>query len=159
MTSSSASFHLHWLPVFYRVQFKLLFLVYTAVHNQAPEYFKEFLQAKSSTAHRLRSCHQGLLMVPRTNDKTFGDRAFAHSGPLLQNKLPLEIQSSPNVTVFKSKFKTYLFELAYKLFLIFLLFIIITSIFYVNILTFLLLLINILGHSFFRIVSFYLRIV
>jgi hypothetical protein len=113
---SSALFHLHWLPVAYRVHFKLLLLVYKALNNQGPQYIKEFLQAHSITAHRLRSCDQGLLKVPRTNHKTFGDRAFARSGPFLWNKLPLEIRSSPSVTVFKSKLKTYLFKLAYNLF-------------------------------------------
>ena len=74
---SSALFHLHWLPVVYRVQFKLLLLVYKALNNQAPEYIKEFLQANSTTAYRLRSCDQGLFIVPKTNHKTFGGRAFA----------------------------------------------------------------------------------
>ena len=35
---SCALFHLHWLPVAYCLQFKLLLLVYKAVNNQAPEY-------------------------------------------------------------------------------------------------------------------------
>lgn len=55
-------------------------------------------------------------MVPRTNFKTFGDRAFARSGPFLWNELPLEIRNSPSVTIFKSKLKTHLFKLAYSLF-------------------------------------------
>ena len=58
-----------------------------------------FLHAPSITAHRLYSCDQGLLKVQRTNYKTFGDRAFAHSGPFLGNKLLIEIQSSSNVAV------------------------------------------------------------
>ncbi|RMX45663.1 hypothetical protein pdam_00024223, partial [Pocillopora damicornis] len=36
----------------------------------------------------------GLLKIPRTNFKTFGDRTFARSRPLLLNKLLLEIQNS-----------------------------------------------------------------
>lgn len=87
---SSALFHLHWLPVAYRVHFKLLLLVYKALNNQGPQYIKEFLQAHSITAHRLRSCDQGLLKVPRTNHKTFGDRAFARSGPFLWNNCHLK---------------------------------------------------------------------
>lgn len=110
---SAALLHLHWLPVIYRVCFKLLLLVYKALNNKAPEYLKDFLQPYSITAHRLRSSGQSLLKVPRTYHKTFGDRAFAHSGPSLWNELPFDIRSSPTVTVFKSKLKTYLFKIAY----------------------------------------------
>ena len=66
----------------------------------------------SISAYHLRSCDQGLPFVPKTNRMTFGDWTFAHSGSLLWNKLPLDIRSSPNVSIFKSKLKTYLFKLA-----------------------------------------------
>lgn len=113
---SSALYNLHWLPVAYRVHFKLLLLIYKALNNQGPLYIKEYLQPHSVKGHQLRSCDQGLLKVPRTNFKTFGDRAFARSGPFLWNELPLEIRNSPSVTIFKSKLKTHLFKLAYSLF-------------------------------------------
>ena len=103
---SPALFHLHWLPVAYRVHFKLLLLVY-----------------KTITAHNTLKnicSHTPLLTttyVPatRTNFKTFGDRAFACSGPFLWNKLPREIRNSQSVVIFKSKLKTYLLKLAYNL--------------------------------------------
>ncbi len=34
---------LHWLPVKYRIQYKVLMFVYKALHNQAPEYIKDML--------------------------------------------------------------------------------------------------------------------
>ena len=36
---SVALFHLHWLPVIYRVRFKLLLFVFKALNNQASEYW------------------------------------------------------------------------------------------------------------------------
>ena len=80
---SSALFQLHWLPVVYPVHLKFLRLVYTAIYNQGPQYIKDFLNVHSISAHRLGSCEQGLLKVPKTNYKTFGDHAFAHSEPFL----------------------------------------------------------------------------
>ena len=71
------------LPVAYRVHFKLLLLVYKSLNNQVPQYIQEYLQPYSVTGHHLRSCDQGLLKIPRTNFKTFGDRAFARSVPLI----------------------------------------------------------------------------
>ena len=64
---SPALFHLHWLPVAYRVHFKLLLLVYKSLNNQGPQYIQEYLQPYSVTGHDLRSCNQGLLKIPRTN--------------------------------------------------------------------------------------------
>ena len=113
---SPALFHLHWLPVAYRVHFKLLLLVYKSLNNQGPQYIQEYLQPYSVTGHHLRSCDQGLLKIPRTNFKTFGDRAFARSGPFVWNKLPREIRNSQSVVIFKSKLKKHLFKLAYNLF-------------------------------------------
>ena len=116
---SAALFPLHLLPVIYRVRFKLLLLVYKALSNQAPEYLKDFVQPYSIIVHRLRSSGLSLLKVPRTYHKTFGDRAFAHSGPSLWNGLPFDRRSSATVTVFKSMLKTYLFKIAYDCFNIF----------------------------------------
>ena len=73
---------------------------FVALNNQGTRYIKDFLHAHSITAHRLGSSDQGLLKVPRTNYKTFGDRTFAHSRPFLGNKLLIEIRSSSNVDVF-----------------------------------------------------------
>ena len=64
---SPALFHLHWLPVAYRVHFKLLLLVYKSLNNQGPQYIQEYLQPYSVTGYHLRSCDQGLLKIPRTN--------------------------------------------------------------------------------------------
>ena len=58
---SSALSHLHWLPVTYRVHFKLLLLVYKSLNNQGPQYIQEYLQPHSTSGHHLRSCDQGLL--------------------------------------------------------------------------------------------------
>ena len=75
---------------------------------------EEYLQPHSISGHHLRSCDQGLFKIPKINSKTFGDCTFAHSGPLLWNKLLLEIQNSLSEAIFNSKLKTQLFKLAYN---------------------------------------------
>jgi hypothetical protein len=59
---------LQWLPVQFRVEFKIALLVYKALNNMAPIYISEMLIPKQSS-HRwtLRSDGQGLLYVPKTN--------------------------------------------------------------------------------------------
>ena len=42
-----------------------------------------------------------------------GERAFQYSAPRLYNKLPVEMKESANITQFKKRLKTYLFEKSY----------------------------------------------
>lgn len=66
---------LHWLPVKFRIQFKIIVLTYRALHGQAPKYISNLLHPYNS-GRALRSSNAGLLSVPRTNFKTRGDRTF-----------------------------------------------------------------------------------
>ena len=84
---------LHWLPVKFRIDFKILMLTYKAFNNQAPDYISELLTLfKPSRA--LRSSCQMLLVVPKTKTKLYGDRSFAASAPRLWNALPVILNHS-----------------------------------------------------------------
>ena len=54
---------LHWLPVAYRIQFKILTLTYRALQGQAPAYVADKLHPPSP-ACSLRSNKLNLLSVP-----------------------------------------------------------------------------------------------
>ena len=49
---------LHWLPVTFRVQFKLLLFVYKSLHNQSPSYIKDLLFLKPAANYALHSSAQ-----------------------------------------------------------------------------------------------------
>ena len=49
---------LHWLPLKFRVQFKLLLTVYKSLHNQAPDYINDLLSLKTESNYFLRSSGQ-----------------------------------------------------------------------------------------------------
>ena len=66
---------LHWLPVRFRIQFKILLLVYKALNDLATLYIKDLLHYRS-TCYSLRSVIDKLLAVPRTKLKTIGDRSY-----------------------------------------------------------------------------------
>ena len=83
---------LHWLPIKFRIQFKVLLLVYKALNGLAPKYIKELLVPYKPRRH-LRSEAKGLLDEPRTRLK-FGDRAFSISAPRLWNTLPQHLKDS-----------------------------------------------------------------
>lgn len=104
---------LHWLPVKYRIDFKVLLFVYKSLRNQAPQYLSELLH-RPSQSRALRSGHSDLLFVPRTRLKNRGDRAFAVIGPKLWNSLPAHIKAAQTLSIFKSALKTYFFSLAFN---------------------------------------------
>ena len=102
---------LHWLPIKFRIQFKVLLLVYKALNVLAPKYIKELLVPYKPRRH-LRSEAKGLLDEPRTRLK-FGDRAFSISAPRLWNALPQHLKDSTSCQAFKKCLKTHLFRLAH----------------------------------------------
>ncbi len=104
---------LHWLPVRFRIDFKLLLFVFNAINNLAPSYLSEILTIRNH-GRALRSSGQLLLEVPRTRLKQWGDRSFAVAAPRLWNSLPPDIRTTTDLSLFKSKLKTHFFRLAFN---------------------------------------------
>jgi hypothetical protein len=104
---------LHWLPISFRIQFKVLLLCYKSLHGKGPQYLQELL-TPYQPARSLRSASSNYLVVPKSNLKTYGDRAFCVAGPTLWNSLPIKIRNSPSVDVFKKNLKTHLFKIAFN---------------------------------------------
>ena len=104
---------LHWLPVSFRINFKILVLTFRALHGQAPEYISVLIQPYSSV-RTLRSSGQNLLMVPRSCFKTRGDRSLEAVAPRLWNELPLSLRSLDSVETFKKHLKTFFFQQAFQ---------------------------------------------
>ncbi len=104
---------LHWLPVRYRIEYKVLLLVFKCLYGDAPCYLKELL--KLYTPKRsLRSGALNLLSTPKCPNKK-GDRAFSIAGPKLWNDLPIYLRKPLSITVFKKGLKTCLFKKAFNL--------------------------------------------
>ena len=104
---------LHWLPIEQRVAFKVLLLAYKGLNGLAPKCISDML-VRYTPCRVLRSSDRHLLNVPKTNKKTYGDRAFSAAAPRLWNSLPLDLKISPSVSIFKSRLKTHLFTLAFN---------------------------------------------
>ena len=113
-----AMFRLHWLPIRYRLDFKIALLMYKCYKGKAPKYLYELLdiEQRSEIARSLRS-HQDnnvLYRIPFTRAKTFMDRSFSVAGPRIWNGLPIDVQQSETVDAFKTKLKTFLFQKCYS---------------------------------------------
>ena len=109
---------LHWLPVTYRIQYKVILLTFKALIGQAPQYIKDMIQPRQNTKYATRSntSRATILDCPKSKHPTLGDRAFAVAAPSTWNKLPAHIRNIDGVTLdqFKTKLKTHLFKLAFE---------------------------------------------
>ena len=103
---------LHWLPISFRIDFKTLLLTYKCLNNCAPQYLSDLLQRRTLD-RTTRSASLGLLVVPESRRKSFGDRSFAVAAPRLWNDLPLFIRQAGSVAAFKKNLKTHLFRKAF----------------------------------------------
>ena len=104
---------LHWLPVEYRINYKILLLAYKAQHGMAPPYLSSLL-SPYKPGRSLRSEGKHLLTTPRYRLEGFGKRCFAHAAPSLWNALPITIKCAQSIDIFKSNLKTHLFNIAYS---------------------------------------------
>ena len=72
---------LHWLPVKYRVYFKICLLTYKALHEEQPVYLRSLISI-SLPSRSLRSNRGITVSIPRIKTNT-GARAFSSCAPSL----------------------------------------------------------------------------
>ncbi len=66
---------LHWLPIKFRISYKILLLAYKAINDLAPAYLTNILSRYNPT-RSLRLQNSGLLVVPRIAKSTKGGRTL-----------------------------------------------------------------------------------
>ncbi len=93
---------LHWLPIKFRISYKILLLAYKALNYLAPVYLTNLLSRYNPT-RSLRSQNSGLLVVPRIAKSTKGGSYLA---PKLWNSLSDNVRGSDTLSLFKSRLKT-----------------------------------------------------
>ena len=59
---------LHWLPVKYRIMFKLVVYTFKALHGNAPTYIRQLIRPKPQSNYNLRSNTKHLLLNLPNND-------------------------------------------------------------------------------------------
>ena len=100
---------LHWLPVRERIQYKIATLCHKHFLGSLPFYLSELLKLPQRT-RTLRSCSDTTILVkPIKNLKSYGERSFEFSGPMIWNTLPKEIRELESHDSFKRALKHHLF--------------------------------------------------
>ena len=104
---------LHWLPIDYRIKYKLACICYNSVSTNSPPYLSDLLTVYTAS-RQLRSCSDNsVLRRPSVRTVSYGQRSFSYSAPSAWNALPQHVRSSDSVSTFRSRTKTQLFRLAY----------------------------------------------
>ena len=103
---------LHWLPVSFRIEFKVLVLCYNSLNGCSPAYMCSMLNYRDPPTDRctLRNDELDLLREPSARLKSHGDRAFSIYAPKLWNTLPLHVRKASTPDSFKKMLKTLLFK-------------------------------------------------
>ena len=99
---------LHWLPIKYRIKFKVLLLVFKSFHGNAPVYIQDMLPPYIPPRH-LRSAGSNRLITQMKKTKKNYGHDFSYFAQRHWNKLPVNIRLSRTVDSFKKALKTHLF--------------------------------------------------
>ena len=110
-------YELHWLPIRYRIKFKILLITFKILNFLALSYLSSLISLRLPSKYNLRNSSDELLLsYPRFKSKAtlhVGDRSFTCAAPKLWNALTFDIRSASTVNIFKAKLKTHLFCHAY----------------------------------------------
>lgn len=95
---------LHWLPVKYRIEYKIAAITHTTLNTSQPAYLTNLL-TKYSSERSQRPRYINTLVTPRTHLK-FSDKSFSVAAPKTWNSFPTEIRTITSTPTFKTKLKT-----------------------------------------------------
>ena len=102
---------LHWLPIKYSFEYKILCILFKCLSGEAPDYLKDVLHEYTPKRQGLQSEETyKRLVVPRTVRKIFASRAFSVYGLSLWNQIPNDLKELSSLDKFKKDLKTYPFN-------------------------------------------------
>ena len=103
---------LHWLPVKYRIDFKMTKLTYKVLQTGEPSYLSSRISVHTPRRVLRWSTDTCRLAIPQFKTK-IGSSSFRHSAPSIWNSLPFDIRNSPSTQSFKKRLKSYYFQRAF----------------------------------------------
>jgi hypothetical protein len=105
---------LHWLPIQYRICYKMAIIAYKIRHALAPSYLVDLCpQSGDLQLRSLRSVSHGDFATVRTATHQYGDRTLSKSVATVWNSLPSALRDLPTALSYSRRLKTYYFKQAY----------------------------------------------
>jgi hypothetical protein len=103
---------LHWLPIRFRIQYKIALFVHNFFLSHVPTYFSDAI-THYHPPRPLRSSEAYLLSSPSLSLSS-ARASFAFTAPLTWNQLPSSLRQPMSTDHFKKLLKTHLFTLAFR---------------------------------------------
>ena len=104
--TSPSLVRLHWLPLKYRMKFKICLIMFKIKNKISPVYLTNSIRVPNRSGLRSSSFnHNSVYRVKHS----FAKRSFSYSGPFLWNSLPSSLTLTKSLTVFRKGLKTHLF--------------------------------------------------
>ena len=103
---------LHWLPVNYRINFKICCITHRAMSLDEPYYLSSLLSLPSNS-HSVHSSSFSPLLLPYFNKKLHDFCSFSYAAPHLSNHLPNNIRTALTYMSFRKNLKTHLCNQAF----------------------------------------------
>jgi len=106
---------LHFLPVRWRIKFKIALLVFKCINNLAPDYLKNLIYLRDIKRRSSRLDDDFfLLKIPPKFNFSRSEAAFSMCGPKIWNELPFDVRCLSSIDAFKSALKTFYFSKAFN---------------------------------------------
>ena len=105
---------LHFLPVRFRIKYKITLMVFKCLNNMAPKYLKELLVIRKPNVHSLRCDNDFYLLDQTLTNFKKTKAAFSVSAPLVWNELPYNLRCETDILKFKTELKTHYFNIAFS---------------------------------------------
>ncbi len=102
---------LHWLPVTFKIDFKVLLLVYKSQNGVGPKYIADML-TEYNPNRPLRSVESSQLEIPSVHTKQ-EEFVFSYFATRSWNQLPEEIRCAKRLATIEYRLKTNLFSCAF----------------------------------------------
>ena len=91
---------LYWLPVNYRINFKICCITHLTLTLHEPHYFSSLFSLRSNFHYLHPSSLAHALLLPYFNKKLHGFRSFSYAAPHLWNHQSYNIRTASTYTSF-----------------------------------------------------------
>jgi hypothetical protein len=109
---SDLLYHLHWLPIDFRAQFKLAKLAFISCSSSFPSYLASLVRPYTQSRN-LCSSNTHLLTVPK-NRLQIVTRGFRAAAPTIFNYPPHDVRTASSLSFFTQHLKTFHFKSAFS---------------------------------------------
>ncbi len=100
---------LHWLPIWERINYKVLPLTYKSLIGLAPQYLIDLLEHRTECI--TRRDNKNLLVNPQVRTVTFCGRTFKNVAPELWNNIPDSLRLSTSVNSLREDLRLFFLTL------------------------------------------------